>query len=168
MEVKTLVDRSEDNVYYNIRITSETSGELAQYSENRVSPIIQEPSKYKLAVERFRIPAVNIPIMLWKPDFFKVTMSYAGTDITETLQFIPNSTDPDFYGDAIWNYQEFIDIVNKALSDAFTTIKGIHAGAPPTEAPFLTYEADTQLFTFNAEQLYDTTGPATINIYLSN
>jgi hypothetical protein len=167
MEVKTHVDRSEDNIYYNIRITSETNGELAQYSENRVSPIIQEPSKYKLAVERFRIPAVNIPIMRWKPDFFKVTMSYAGTDITETLQFIPNSTDPDFYGDAIWNYQEFIDIVNKALSDAFTTIKGIHAGAPPTEAPFLTYEADTQLFTFNAEQLYDTTGPATINIYFN-
>tara|TARA_R110002126_G_scaffold45043_3_gene127925 strand:- start:259 stop:1218 length:960 start_codon:yes stop_codon:yes gene_type:complete len=163
------MSRTNDNVYYNIRINSETSQGRAFYDENRVAPILNNPSEYELAIERFRIPATDIPIFIWKgDDYFKVTMSYNGIDVTEPLVFIPNISVPDTYGDAIWNYQELIDILNVALSNAYTAINIASPGSSPTEAPFLTYDADTQLLTFNAEQLYDTNGVPTIDIYFNS
>lgn len=155
-----------DNVYYNVRMNVNTDpNQRAIFNETRVEPILKNPSHYEMAVERFKIPAVAIPIMLWKPDYYIVSFTYAGDEYEVPLIFIPNSGSPlaDRYGDTVWSYQAFIDMLNIALETAFTDLKAAHAGAPPTEAPFMTYDADTQLCSFNCEQLY-ASNTTTINI----
>lgn len=162
---------NETNVYYNVRIDENNSNQkgsngvpIASFKENRVEPILEDPSEYVLAIERFKVPAFDIPILLWEDNKYDVTLKFGATSITKILQFIPNSNVPDLYGDSIWNYQELLDSLNQALEDAYTDLKLAEPLAPPTEAPFVTYEASSQLFIFNAEQLYDVNGPPTIEV----
>ena len=178
----TIMKNEVNNVYYNIRIVKKLQDRFtpAVYSVNRVSPIIDVPNDYELAVVRFSIPASNIPIMVWgnspydsktnpssKVDKLSITLSYDGLDVTEILQFIPNTIGNDIYGNTIWNYQEFIDIINVALDNAFTTLKTAKPLAPPTEAPYMTFNAQSELCSLYAQQLYDTT-TTTILIYFNN
>ncbi len=161
---------SDDYVYYNIRISNDTGGNFsipAVYSENRTDVILDNPNDYEVAVERFRIPGIDIPIMYWKDNKWSITLSYDGLDVTEFLQYIPTSF-PVFGSRDIWNYQEFLDSTNQALQTAYTALKTAKPGAPPTEAPFFTYDAPSQLITLNAEQTYDTTsGTPTIEFYMN-
>ena len=160
----------EDNVYYNIRITNDSEfSQPAVFKENRVQAILETPSLYELAVVRFSVPALFIPIQLWEsPSPYVVSMKYDGTEISSVLQFIPRATNPlnPPYGEAIWNYQQFVDIINVALKDCFDQIKALHPAAPPTETPFMTFDAKTDLCSIYAEELYDTEKyPNTIDIF---
>lgn len=164
----------DDNLYYNIKIVNTTTNSriLAEYSVTRVSPIVDTPSDYELAVTRFGVPATRIPIMVWgsepydvvanpssKVDRFIVTMSYDGASVSEYLTFIPNSVS-GIYGQEIWSYQEFIDIINVALRDAFLAIKAIKGAAPPVSPPYMTFDPETQLCTLYSPQTYDTGNPS--------
>jgi len=151
-----------DSVYYNIRISNDSPTERKQaiFSVTRVEPILYKPSDYVLSVERFRVPTTNIPIMVWDSDKigrYQVLMRFGGTEVSVNLEYIANTSNPadDLYGPSIWSYQDFLDMLNQALSQAFTLIKASHPTAPPTEAPFITFDATTTLYTFNAEQTYD-------------
>jgi len=158
---------SEDYIYYNIKISNEADNFYpvpAIYSENRTNVILNNPSEYELSVVRFRIPGIEIPIMYWKDNKWSITLSYDGLDVTEILQFISNGNEDK----SIWNYQEFLDSVNQALLTAFNTLKTAKPGAPPTEAPFFTFDAPTGLISLNAEQTYDTTSVTpTIEFYMN-
>lgn len=173
LEGKSQEPDRENNIYYNVRIDAQTSNETganglpaASFRENRVEPIIENPEHYELAVERFKVPGSTIPIFLWKENLYEVQMEFDGVVITNVLQFIPNGL--DLYGDAIWNYQEFLDSLNNSLTQAFIDMKAAKPLAPPTEAPFFTYDAPTKLFLFNAEKLYDDNGAvATIEIFFN-
>lgn len=163
---------SEDNIYYNVRIFNPYDGAdviTASYSENRTVPVLENPSDYELAVLRFKVPAEVIPIFLWKdPSPYYITLNFDGYDSVQQLQFIPDAPPNDdkfLYGPAIWSYQSFVDILNKALSDGYADVKANRPLAPPTEAPFFTYDAKTELITLNAEQLYDSEGVPTISIW---
>lgn len=172
-------DYGEENVYYNIRIENDQEVPInANFSENRVQPILDKPDHYELAVVRFTIPAYAIPIMFFRDDtgeykdeFYSITMSYDGHDENERLIFIPNDDGtPDIYPGkkAIWFYQELVDSLNNALSTAFTNMKIAKPLAPPTEAPFMTFDPVTQLFSLYAEQLYDTDSlTPTIEIFMN-
>ena len=169
----------DDNIYYNIRIVKNKNDLFspAVYNVSRTSPIIDLPSNYELAVVRFSIPASNIPILVWgndpydpitnsssKVDKLSISLSFGGVDYTQVLEFIPNSSGNDFYGNTIWNYQEFCDIINQAFSKAFysnyplNTIRRFPA-APPTLPPYLSYDANTQLCSLICEDTYDTGQP---------
>ena len=160
-----------NNIYYNIRIENDGSKlfQPANYSVNRTSPVVDKPNDYELAVVRFSVPASNIPIMVWgslpfdpktnpssKINKFSVSMAFDGLTITKTLVFLQNSSGNDFYGDTIWNYQEFIDIINVGLFDAFTDLKVAKPSAPPTQAPQISYDPKTRLCSLYAEQTYNT------------
>jgi hypothetical protein len=166
----------DDNVYYNIRIVKKQN-ELfspAVYNVSRTSPIIDLPSNYELAVVRFSIPASNIPILVWgndpydpvsnsnsKVDKLSISLSFGGVDYTQVLEFIPNSSGNDFYGNTIWNYQEFCDIINQAFYKAFYADYPTNSVlrfplAPPTIPPYLSYDATTQLCTLICEDTYST------------
>lgn len=170
----------DNNVYYNIKIVNrgdptsnnKSKNSLAVYSVNRTSAILENPSDYELAVVRFSIPSTNIPIMVWgnspynrdtnpssKVDKYIVSMEFNGTIISRPLVFIPNADD-DLYGNTIWNYQEFIDILNVALQECFVDLKATEALAPPSVAPNFTFEPKTQLCSLYAPQTYDTGNPS--------
>ena len=148
----------DDNIYYNIRIKgSDQNFNRAKFDVNSIETIVENPLKYELAVIRFSVPTTVIPIFLWKGDeFFSVKMTYGASEVNQFLTFSPNSNNK-LYGDAIWNYQEFVDIINVALEDAYLALKVLEPLMPPTEAPFITYNPETSLLTWNIEQVYANT-----------
>lgn len=170
---QSTVSDSDDNIYYNITIKKDDTNQgRADFSENRVEPIVDNPSDYELAVVRFSVPATDIPIMYFDSESgqqdkdFKVSMTFDGVTETRDLIWIPNHINPN-EKKAIWNYQEMLDMINVALLDCFTPLKAAKPLAPPTEAPYLTYDAVSELITLNAEQLYNTNGPPTIKIFFN-
>lgn len=136
-----------DNIYYNIEVRNkEGTFDQLKYSENRTIPILNKADDYELAVVRFNLPAQLIPIFIWPGNnTFFITLEYNNTVITKYLQFIPNSSGSDFYGDTIWEYQELITIMNKALTDAFTDLQTAEPTIPINESPFITLNQDTRL-----------------------
>jgi hypothetical protein len=165
----------ENHIYYNIDIRKgiEHSGQpfQASFNETRVEPILKKPSDYVLSVVRFSIPSQSIPIFIWKPNEFQITISYLNFDFTTTLQYIPNSPGGsyDYFGPSIWNYQDFIDIINAALLSSFNNFV---AGTPafalkPTTAPYMIYNSETQLCSLIAEEKYDTTYTNPVYIYFN-
>lgn len=159
LKVNTNSD-SEDNIYYNVRLLNNTNKDVipAVFSENRVVPIIEDPSKYELAVVRFKVPSETIPIFRWIDDKYSITLSFGGDDFTEYLPWIPKAlpTDNKFlYGKAIWSYQSFLDAINLAFKTAFAKLILTHPAAPPTEAPFITLDTATSLMTLWTEKLYE-------------
>jgi len=168
--------RDDDNVYYNIRI-NKSNNQLfspAVYNVSRTAPILDNPSNYELAVVRFSIPASNIPIFVWGDDPYdpitnsnskvgrlSITLSYAGVNYTQILEFIPNSSGNDFYGNTIWNYQEFCDIINQAFNKAFYSDYPTNTVlrfplAPPTTPPRINFNPQTQLCSLVCETAYNT------------
>ena len=156
-----------ENIYLNIDLSSEgVSNVNVDFNDHRVAPILKNASDYELGVIRFSIPATNIPIFFFDSNDidYHITLrdSLTGTFESEQLVFKNLETQPNAYGlQAIWSYQQFIDMVNTAFATAFTNLKALEPLALPTEAPFYTYEASTELFKFNAEQVYDDTNPLT-------
>lgn len=161
----------DDSVYYNILLKApETIGQQpipAIFSEERVQPILENPSDYQMAVARFNIPTFSIPIMFFKdgmtgnqtPDEkYFITMSYDGLLIDEFLIHTPsNNPEPGLYGrPAVYNYASFVKSLNDAFASIFTAMKLAKPGAPPTQAPRVSFDPITSLFTLYAQQSYDT------------
>ena len=181
----------DSNIYYNIII--EHRGNIngvrklkrATFSENRVQPILNNPNDYEVGVVRFTVPTYEIPIMFFKdgtgdyapptvptPLFYSVTLSFDGEDITYQLVHVANEFPTTLYGKpAIWYVQEMIDIMNTGLLSAYNALKLAKPLAPPTEAPFFTYDSVTKLITLYAEDTYSL-NPAvpldTIKIYCNS
>lgn len=157
--IKNIHTDDEANVYYNIRIYNPlTKAIQAIFSENRVEAILENPSEYELAVVRFSVPANFIPIFLWEePSKYSIHMRFDGLIIDTTCVYIPRANNPNNppFGKAIWNYQEFIDIINQALKTCWNTMSIAKPLQPTTEPPFMTYDAKSSLCSLYAEQLYD-------------
>jgi hypothetical protein len=170
----------DDHIYYNIRIQPSERGSMpARYSETRVQPIIEDPSRYEMAVVRFSVPMLNMPILFfrdgtaangWTPDqAYYVTLSFDGYDAQQQLVWLPNTNGAMLYGKPdVWHYNEMLGFLNTALAAAFVDLKANKPLAPPTQAPFVTFDQDAGLFTLWAEQLYDSDGPPTATIYFNS
>lgn len=145
---------SSDHVYYNFRIQP-TDGKqtLAKYSENRVTPILDNPSDYELAVMRFNVPTSNIPLFFWKDNFFGITLKHNNINYFEYLQFISNTSLLNARK-TIYTVQEVLDSMNQAFATAFALIPGIVS----IEAPQMLYDPITDLLTLNVEQSFITDG----------
>jgi hypothetical protein len=60
-------------------------------------------------------------------------------------------------------------MLNTAFLNCFNDMKIAHPASPPTEAPFVTFDPETELFILNAEQLYneDVAGVPTIELWFN-
>lgn len=186
----------QNNLYYSISITNpnlvSNTHVFATFTETRSTPIIKNPSNYRLSVTRFIIPSSSIPIQLIPIQYnsttptdpnltlYSITLSAGGHTVQQYIEWItedveatipppPTPTSPaintnyqQYY--SLYNYQHFCDIVNTAFSTAFTTLKGLItlSSAMP---PILTYDGKTQLFTFYVEETYISDG---INLYMNS
>ena len=153
-----------DQIYYNVRINGEPDKlTIAKYSENRVVPILQNPSDYELAIVRFSVPTTQIPMFFWENDTWGITLSYGVDNYFEYLQFIPNSfANPK---DTIYVPQEFVDSVNQAFTSIFSTLKTAHPAILSTAPPVMTYDPITDLLTLNVQQNYVVDG---VKIYFNS
>lgn len=145
--------QEETNVYYNVRIAPEagTPYQPISYSENRTVPILDKPYEYELAVVRFRVPTEKIPLFRWEENKFAIKLVFFGVEYTELLVIAPQNDPLSFYGKAVYDVQSFLDSINNALALAFSNLPAL---APPTDPPFLTFEASTELFKWNIQRVY--------------
>lgn len=176
------VNDNDDKIYYNIEVTNPLinppgfiqNAIRATFAENRVQPIVDNPSDYYLTVARFEISGSAIPILIFpiqtgigqtNPNLspLSVTLSFGGSDFQEFVILVSQSPDetvplapsangglqkitPYYY---IYNYQYFLDLVNTALAAATTALNTAFPATLPF-APYFLYNSETQLISLIA------------------
>lgn len=157
----------EDHIYLNANIHNTSDNPIfAEYSTDIQEDYLPRSGDFYLTVVRFDIPN-TFPIFIFKDNTYLITLTYGGVDYPIFLQFqnmdinSPSSRN-------VWTFQQFIDIINQGFTDAFTLLKAANPGAPQTEAPYMTYDHSSSLFSLWVEDSYDETDPNPISIYFND
>jgi len=161
--LESIADRScaqsllnqDDNIYYNIVINNPTNKSInADYSEQKVKPIIENPEQYYLSVIRFSLAGQDLPIFFFKDNTYFITLSYAGNDYAFPVvyQALNNVVGEK---QTVYAYQHMINMINTTFSNCFVALQTDHPGVPVTEAPYMTYDASTNLFSLWCQQAYE-------------
>lgn len=158
------ITKDDDHVYVNMKVEpsrSLTNPVLKKcaVSVNFGDAVIKKPEEYHLIVQRFGIPAENIPIFIYptlgavgsytaNDNVFSVTLSAGGQFFQAFTTYISNETYAqtntiEYY--FIYSYIQYIDMVNVAFASAFTSLKATFPGIAATRAPYLVYNPDTKL-----------------------
>lgn len=141
-----------DYEYVNITIRNNVSNVPipARYYETRQNNILDHPEDYDMAVVRFSIPTLGIPILYFEDGRYVVYMSYGVTTITQPVVLIPgnNHVPP---GRSIYTYQEMLNMINAAILTAYNALALAEPLMPNTSAPFLCYDNTSGLFTLYGE-----------------
>ena len=130
VEDKTLTPTS-DHIHFNISIinNSDTESIPATYESNLTQPILDNPSDFYATVERFNVPTYTVPLFAFVDNTYSVCLTYLGVDYFAYVPFINGSTlaNPN---QEVFGYQIFIDMVNSALSTAWTALITAESKAP--------------------------------------
>jgi hypothetical protein len=173
------LNNNNEHIYYNITISGENKKSeniRAEFSETRVNPILNKGDDYDLAVVRFDLPTINIPIFIWKPNVFFVSITYLTNVFTREVPFIANqnlTNAPTFFGDAIWHYQDYVDCINLGLLQCFQDFQAnpVYLTIPiadrPTEPPKMTYDGISKRCNIYYPLQYDITKPNPIYVYFN-
>jgi len=148
---------SEDPNYIYFNIETFFQGESAfNFDDNRVQPVLKNPSEYELAVERFSVPTIGIPLRFKIPNQYKIGLEYNGTAI-ETVVFFPNNSNlPPLYPpfDGIWHYNGITEGINIALKSLHDQMKIAQPTFLPTKPIYMNYEENTTLFPLYCQSAY--------------
>lgn len=144
---------------------------ISQFSQ----PILYNPQDYLLAMIRFQISGINIPIMIprIKPfpntnvneTIYSVTLQIGNnisqapvifnrTDFTSPIPAAPTANNPNveytpYY--FIYEYTDFLEMINQALRTAFAGLAGKPANS---EAPYFIYNPSIQRISLIAQQAF--------------
>lgn len=147
----------EDPNYIYFNIETYFKGENTfDFDDNRVQSILKNPSDYELAVERFSVPTIGIPIQFKIPNQYKISLEYNGTVKESFVTFPSNSTAPPLYPpyQAIWHYNGFTEGINIALKDIHDQMKLAEPTFLPTKPVYMSYEENTNLFPLYCQSAY--------------
>jgi hypothetical protein len=129
----------EDHIYYNIVITntSSTSVQPAVFNQSRTTAILENPSEYYCAIQRFTVPLQQVPIFIFLDNTYSVTLSNGATDYQTFLTYVPGYTPNLTPGPPenrfVYSYNQFIDSINNALGISMTNLTaGLTAYNPAT------------------------------------
>lgn len=134
-------------VYFNqsIKNTTFTTQDIkASFEANRRDIILENPSDYVIAVDRFKIPANLIPILEFEDNTYEVIMTYDGAEVREFMVWVP-TTNPQISRQWIFHYQHFLDILNATISSVHATLLALKP-AMSNDLPFVTYDPTSKLF----------------------
>jgi hypothetical protein len=138
----------DDHQYYNISIRNDSTAYInATYSQTSTTAILDNPSDTHLTFVRWKVPAGGIPLFTFVDDYYYVTLTYSSTDFTEPVVFISGNLS-DTTDKGVYSIFDFLKMINIALSDAFDALKIAFPAAPPSTAPFIIFNPDSQLFSF--------------------
>lgn len=145
---------TDENIYYNFTYYNDTTTDQpAVINQTRTENILNDPSLYKLAVVRFNIPATNIPTQgNFLENYYFVRMKWDGAETTVYLSHIQNSDDNT---NVIWNYQEFVDSINNALTTAYNNLLALKPLLPQTVPPFVYINIALEKLELFFETTYD-------------
>jgi len=155
------------NIYLNFKYYNDTvTDQPAVISKTRVQNILDDPSKYKLAVVRFNIPAVNIPIQnFFKENYYYVKLVFDGAESTVYLTHVPNEV---INLNRIWSYQGFIDSINNAFITSFNQLKILKPLMVQTVPPKVVLNNALDRLNFYFETSYDTSIPNNTQVIVNN
>lgn len=161
--------KQQDNiVYLNSTLYNDTDANIsAEYETTLSTPLLDNAGEFYMAIVRFQIPNI-LPIFEFKRNNYYVTLSYTGNDFTVPLEMKNvDANNPSSLN--IYTFQQFVDIINNGLRTAFTNLKALFPAAPPTEAPFMVFNHETDIFSLYTQQDYDpvVAGGDTIEIYFN-
>ena len=147
-------DNDGDNIYYNFIYYNNTLvDQPAIINQVRTQNIVSDPTKYKMAIMRYSVPSVNIPMINKFPEnYYYVKMNWDNASTQVYLTHIPNQN-PDL--GRIWSYQEFIDTVNNALKQCYNQLLVLKPLLPQTVPPFLYINVATEKIELYFQTSYD-------------
>jgi hypothetical protein len=126
--------------------------QLAKVTETRTSTLLQKPSDWKMSVIRFDVDSqalpINLPLMQNFPDSNTtqsiITLRYLGIDYSQVVNYVPSSINPIYNFPTIYNYQDWLDMVNQALALAFLS-SPITTDIKTSAVPVFIFDAVTGL-----------------------
>lgn len=170
IKVSDIESNTNDVSYFNISIVNnDVDRKKAIYNQILQVPLLNNPNEYFLSIVRFSIPGQGIPIFFFRENKYHVVLRYGGVDFQTPVIYSPN-INPLLNDNTIYSYNSFITMINTALLTSFNALKVAFPGAPPTEAPYMQYNAQTLLCSLYCQQSYDpvVAGAPTIEIYFNN
>jgi hypothetical protein len=164
---------NDSNTYLNIEvynpISNPTSVPIQAVSNiTQASPILDNPSEFKLAIMRFSIPA-NLPLFIYPEDalaqqIYRVELYdlVSGLSVIQPLIYV-DDCDLCFYTRGVYFYQHMLSFVNTALKACYTQMLVLNPSfvIPATDAIRVRYEPTTELFYLSFPQ-------ANANLYFNN
>ena len=188
-----------DEVYYNAIISHDpTVGNavsIAQYTENRGAPLVNNVENFYITCGRLVFPAATIPLFIASlqtgtnyslgQTIYTFTLKYGSftsgqTPIiwqavnlfanpgTGTVMTSLQSSNPYYY---IYSFYEWCKMMNAALATAFTALKTAAGVGFPSDAvaPVFYYDANKQTIILQAQEAYyDIAGSTPIKMYFNN
>jgi len=185
IDIYKMEQSKEDLIYYNIteQVNFDDTGGILSFKElnfstTRADTILERPNEYEVAVARFSVPGLFIPLLiLTNPtDPYFIELAFGSITYRETVVYLDQTNNPNpRYNKAIWSVEQLLQGINEAIQTAFDRFKVEFPTTPIDTAPLFFYEADTQIISIIADPFYQDqsqTGVATIelrvNRYLYN
>ena len=174
IEIKKPVASNDEIIYYNVKMYNDLVAEepiLAQMTETRSSPLIENCSDYYIGVQRFTIP-VNIPLQIYPEatnvaNLYKVGLTYGNSTIVKVIEYISYSNIFEYVKNReILAVQQILDMINLAYKKAYEDLILLQpALAGLADAPFFLYEPSTRLISLLANEVYGNweKGPPLVN-----
>lgn len=159
------VKSENNNIYINSTIYNDTDQNIiAEYQSTFDNTLLEDSGEFYLTIIRFQIPNI-LPIFEFQDNSYHITLSYDGNDYTKILQM--KNVDITNPSNNIYTFQQFIDIINEGFQESFNDLKTANPGAPPTEAPYIIFDHNTDFCVLYTQQDYNETiaGADTIKIY---
>lgn len=156
LAINNVVETKDDNIYYNISIVNnQLTDQAASFTQQLTNSILSDPADYYMAVARFSIDGVQLPLFIWRDNYYYVSLSFNGTTMTTPLLFPPDN--PAFsYGRAIYSYNEFLSTINAGyLLCMNNLIAATGGGASPifgVQPPYWLYDIPTGIMSLYAQQ----------------
>lgn len=174
--------KTEDTIYFNVTIpyAPDSNGDsLAIYQAQLNQPIVYRPEEYFMALVRFRVSGALIPTMIARiqpfPNtnlnntIYSVTLTYNGFTSGQTfVQFVPSNVNAtpsrplsaskptvdytEYY--YIYEYTDFLNMINDALLTAFNTLNANSGFTTPGTAPYFILDPINLRLSLIAEQQY--------------
>jgi len=148
------------HIYYNALFSNTTNTiKPAYFEEVRTSPIIKDPSQYHCSVIRFTIPTFNIPLFTFPQNndgtpnnnYYTFTIRFNNVDYIGHVSYI--SWAPNL-GTNIYNYQNFIDMLNNTLYNLFLTIQNADVTFTAPTPLYFTLNSEANIIYLNCDLFY--------------
>ena len=174
IEIKKPVSSNDEILYYNVKMYNDLVTEqpiLAQMTETRSSPLLDNCSDYYIGVQRFTIP-VNIPLQIYPnatnvANLYKIGLTYSSSTVVKVIDYISYSNIFEYVKNReIIAVQQILDMINLAYKKAYEDLILLQpALAGIADAPFFLYEPSTRLISLLANEVYGNweKGPPLVN-----
>ena len=169
--ISIYIIKMSDILYYNVVQNNNTSDkQILKYEETRSGVIIDNPSEWQVAVCRFNVPGILIPITLFDNDEnLVVKLQYDNCDVAVKLVYLSRRSHDartPTYTNAIYTIAEMLDIINYGYYQALEKLIVECPTFPPIDPetgepyfvlpPIFEFDPVSQLISFFSDQnFYD-------------